>query len=89
VRSSDHEENLYTAHTPDALELSRASSVLVKLNLEEKKLTIDTREWRNHLRLIAAVEGWIFVAANYGKTRRSFARCIERENLLLKPNPLA
>ena len=76
-RPRHHEVELHTPHYVEAGEIARAQAALGEWSGKEAALPVDSSEWRSAVKVLADIEGWIFVAKAHGCTRRSFSRTVE------------
>lgn len=78
-RPKHHEVELHTPHCVEAGEIEAAERELSNWQDREQAAELDSPEWMLAIRILAAIEGWLLIAREYGITRRSLVRCIEHD----------
>ena len=69
-------------HKPEESEFLVAEQAIEALKAEEALLEIDTPAWRSKCYQLAAIEGWLFVAREYGCVNRDIYQALAYEGAL-------
>lgn len=82
-RPIEHELTLATPHIVQAGEIEAAEAALADWREKESAQELETPAWMFAINMCSAIEGWLYVAKEYGLTRRSYERAILVESELL------